>query len=93
MLTENQDQLKGIEITGVILATDFDRHGQILEIALETDDFQKYIIHPDVKGKSLIENVLNRVVIRGVISGRNEEGNSILQVRNFEILEEYEDLY
>ena len=93
MFSENQSINKLFEITGVILATDFDRHGQILEIALETDDFQKYIIHPDIKGKSLIENILNRVFIQGVILGRNEEGNSILQVRNYEILEEYNDLY
>lgn len=93
MFLESQAINKPIEITGVILATDFDRHGQILEIALETDDFQKYIIHPDIKGKSLIENILNRVIIQGVISGRNEEGNYILQVRNYEILEEYDDLF
>jgi hypothetical protein len=84
--------LEPIEITGVILATDFDRHGQIQEIALETEDFQKYIIQPNPKGKTLIEKILNRVVIRGMITGRDEDGNSVVQVQDYEVLDAYDEI-
>jgi hypothetical protein len=93
MVVQNKYNLGPVEITGVILATDVDRHGQILEIALETEDFQKYIIQPSMKGKTLIEKILNRVVIRGMVTGRDEDGNSVVQVQDYEVLDAYDDMY
>ena len=93
MVVQNKYNLEPIEITGVILATDVDRHGQILEIALETEDFQKYIIQPSTKGKTLIEKILNRVVIRGMVTGRDEDGNSLVQVQDYEVLDTFDDMY
>jgi hypothetical protein len=92
MVVQNKFNLRPIEITGVILATDIDRHGQIQEIALETEDFQKYIIQPNTKGKMLIEKILNRVTIRGMITGRDEDGNSLIQVQDYEVLDAYDEI-
>lgn len=92
MVVQNKFNLGPIEITGVILATDVDRHGQIQEIALETEDFQKYIIQPNTKGKTLIEKILNRVTILGMVTGRDEDGNSIVQVQDYKVLDTYDDM-
>jgi hypothetical protein len=74
-----------ITITGFILATDFSRHGKVMEIALETDDFRQYIVTPNQKGKELYDLLYSEVTVHGFISGEDSQGNLIIKVDEYEI--------
>ena len=74
-----------ITITGFILATDFSRHGKVMEIALETDDFRQYIVTPNQKGKELYDLLYSKVTVHGFISGEDSQGNLIIKVDEYEI--------
>lgn len=74
-----------IKITGFILATEFSRNGKVMEIALETDDFQQYIIMANHKGKELFDLIYCNVTVRGVLTGKDAHENKIIKIENYKI--------
>ena len=78
-------------ITGYILATDFDRHGKIIEISIETDDFIQYRILTNRKSRELMNHILSKVIIHGYQVGEDLQGKSILDVDHYEIKNECSD--
>lgn len=77
--------VKWVTITGYILATDFTRRGKVLEISLETEDFQQYVITPNHKGKELFDLLYSKVTVHGVILGKDVHGNKIIKIDGYKI--------
>jgi len=82
---DNDSLNQWVTITGFILATDFNRHGKVLEVAVETDDFKQYIVTTDRKGKELFALLYSRVTIHGIISSEDAHGNAIVKIEDYEI--------
>jgi hypothetical protein len=74
-------------MTGFILATDYDRRGKVLEIALESEEFKQYIITPNQKGKELFGRLYSKVTVSGCITGEDVDGNPILEITDYEVIE------
>jgi hypothetical protein len=85
MKEEKHNGLEQITLTGYILATDFNRHGKVTEIVVETEDFQQYLVDNSPKSKKLIDYVYEEVFIKGLITGKDIQGKPILQVKEFKI--------
>ena len=83
----NYHELEPIEVIGTILASDFDRRGKALEIIIETGDFKQYGIVSNSKSQELFHLIFTNVLIQGSIIGENEQGQQMLKVRKFEILD------
>ena len=75
-----------VEITGSILATDVDRRGKVLEVVLETDDFQQYIIERDFRGRELYNLLYSNVVVHGSLIGEDEHGKQIIKVGSYDVI-------
>ena len=76
-----------ITMTGFILATDYNRRGKVLEIALESEDFKQYIITSNQKGKELFERLCSKVTVSGCVTGEDVDGNPIFEITDYEIVE------
>ena len=69
-----------VQIDGFVVANDFDRHGHVLELVIETEDFQQYIIANTRIGRRLYDHLFERMSVRGRITGEDSRGIPILQV-------------
>ena len=82
---DNDSLNQWVTITGFILATDFNRHGKVVEVAVETDDFNQYIVTTDRKGKELFGLLYSRVTIHGIVSSEDAHGNAIVTIEDYEV--------
>ena len=80
-----QVHAKDITLSGTIIATDIDRRGKAVEIALETEDFQQYVIENNGKGGDLFEFIFDDVSITGTLIGKTVEGVPVLRVKTFHV--------
>lgn len=83
MVQKANTDKKEVTITGVPLVTDYNRHGKILEIVIETEDFQQYIIYRNAVCDKLYNHISKVVTANGVIIGKNSSGNPILELTKF----------
>ena len=74
-----------VDLNGVIIVTESDRWGKPLEIAVETDDFQTYIITGKQKGKELFKHISKRLSLSCQLEGKNYYGHSIVSVFNYNL--------
>jgi hypothetical protein len=75
-----------VQIKGYILSTDFNRHGKVLDITLETDDFQQYAIAHNRKGKELFDCVLKEVIVTGELETKETVTYPMIAVQKYEII-------
>lgn len=73
-----------IQLQGIVLASDFDRHGNPMEIVLETENFHQYKISQNKKGRELMNHTFEEVKLEGMI----EEGDEIplLTIQEYSIV-------
>ena len=69
----------------MLLGTDFGRNGKVLELAIETEEFEQYIISLNKKGKELLDLLYANVTVQGIVLGIDSEGNEIIQVNEYSI--------
>lgn len=79
----SQKSTKPVNITGRIIAADFDRYDRVEEIMLETEDFQQYVIGHSQCSDQLFGLLLEEVTIAGFITGNDEYGRPIVEVQDF----------
>lgn len=80
------DIISDVVIRGFLVATERDRRGRPIEIAVETDDFQQYIIDHAGKGHELIQYLSEEVHIQGKIMGADYRGNQIIEITDYTII-------
>ena len=71
---------------GCILISDANRHGQILDIILETENMQQYRIAPNEIGQDLIDHVYKDVIISGKMNPVDIDAIPIIVVESFRIV-------
>ena len=75
-----------VKIIGEITVFDKDKSGHIIEVAIESEDFEKYIVVCDVKCKPLLELVQKKIKAKGILTGENIFGNQLFEISEYEIL-------
>ena len=76
-------------IAGYIIASDWDENDNIVEISLQAE-IDDYFIVQNRFGKELIEQVDKKVEIRGVVT-EDRDGTKWLKVSKYEILSDYDE--
>ena len=71
-------------IKGRVIAFEKDRHEKILELAIETDDFQEYVVAHDNQWEKLIKLVSKDVIVMGIVQGYNVHGYPIINIQIIE---------
>jgi hypothetical protein len=79
---------RDVALSGTIIAIDIDRRGKAVEIALETEDFQQYVIESNGKGNELFDFIFDDVTITGTVMGKTAEGVALIRVKTYEIRNE-----
>lgn len=72
-----------VQVSGSIIGSDFNRHGKVIEIMIETVDYEQYIILNDERSRALFDCLFEFVTIDGKLIGENESGLRIIKVKHF----------
>jgi hypothetical protein len=72
-----------VAVTGRVLITDTNRLGFVTEIAIETDQFEQYVVHLDEKGKQLTGIISEWVRAEGIVIGRTVQGQPVIKILSF----------
>jgi len=75
-----------VKVIGYITSSDWDKHGNTVEVTIETEDFDKFVIADNEKGTELLDYIDESVKVYGEITGEDIYGNKILTVSRYEIL-------
>ena len=76
-----------VVVTGVVMPSERDSHGNVVGLAVETEDFETYVIEPAPSNEGLFELVDEKVRVSGRVSGKDIHDNPILAVDAFEMIE------
>lgn len=74
-----------ITLKGMITVTESDRKNKPLEIALETDDFQSYVITCKERGKELFDHISENATLHCELEGKNYYGHPLITVLEYRI--------
>lgn len=77
-----------VSVNGYISVIDKDKSGNPLQIAINADDFSKYVLRMDEKAAPLLHMVDKRVHIRGLIIGEDPvSGNPIVKLLRVTVIQ------
>jgi len=72
-----------VRLKGTIIVTESDRRGKPLEIGIETDDFQTYIVTCRKLGKELFNHIAQKVTLDCQLEGQSYFGNPMISVLGY----------
>jgi hypothetical protein len=75
-------------VKGVVIPTDWDEHGNVVALAISSNDEKEYIVDNKGKGKELLGLIRKEVEVRGVIT--EEDQRKIIKVRKYTLAEHSE---
>ncbi|MBN1783304.1 hypothetical protein JW948_19370 [bacterium] len=74
-----------VDLKGVITVTDSDRKGKPLEIGIETDDFQTFVITCRKRGTELFDHIARKVTLHCRLEGKNYYGNPLISILDYSL--------
>lgn len=75
-------------VKGVVVPTDWDEHGNVVALAISSNDEKEYIVDNKGKGKELLGLIRKEVEVRGVIT--EEDQRKIIRVSKYSLAEHSE---
>ena len=81
-----ENNAQSIQVTGYVICTERDKRGQIVEIAISTETFERFTVVPNKVAEGLYQYLDKGVKVKGFISGEDIMGNKLLTISNFVIL-------
>ena len=81
-----QDKENQITLFGTIVADKWDRNNDIIAIALEKDEYERYLIDTNEKGEELMDFINEQVKVTGV-PRENKKGKKIISVIKYSVIE------
>jgi len=81
---------KDITIRGVIFPYSRDENNNVIGIVIDTDEQDSYFVDNNRNGKALLDFLHCRVEANGSIR-ENEDGEYIINIREYKILENMDD--
>ena len=76
---------KPIVVKGVVVPTDWDEHGNVVALAISSNDEKEYMVDKKGKGKELLGLIRKEVEVRGVIS--EEDDREVIRVSRYTLVE------
>jgi hypothetical protein len=77
-----------VKIQGLILPTEWDEKGDVVDIALSAFNEDEYLIDIDEIGRQLLSSLRVKVEAKGFV--REEKGKKKIKIQNYTILNQYE---
>ena len=77
-----------VKIQGLILPTEWDEKGDVVDIALSAFNEDEYLIDIDEIGRQLLSSLRVKVEAKGFV--REEKGKKKIKICNYTILNQYE---
>ncbi|MBN1480050.1 hypothetical protein EH223_19045 [candidate division KSB1 bacterium] len=74
------DSTNTLDIYGVVIPTQWDRRGNIIQVAIQTDSFEKYLVGGD-NDAEVMRRLDQTIHVRGVIIGEDVVGHKIITVQ------------
>ena len=75
------------KVTGYVKTVERDKSGNAFQVAIETKNFESFIVADNKEGRELLENIDKKVRVNGYIAGKHFNGREIIFVKNFQIIE------
>lgn len=76
-----------MKIAGVIAARERDKRGNLIQVSIDTDRFERYIIADDAKGRELLNYLNNDVEIEGKVIGEDIDGYKLISVVHYKLIQ------
>jgi len=73
------DSTNIVDIFGVVIPTQWDRRGNIIQVAIQTDSFEKYLVEDD-HDVSLFGLIDQKIHVRASIIGEDVLGQKIIDI-------------
>lgn len=73
------DTLHYIEINGVVIPTQWDKRGNIIQVAIQSDSFERYLVDGEYTDE-LMRNIDHNIQINGTIIGEDLVGHKIIKI-------------
>lgn len=73
-------------VIGMVRVNETDENDNVMSVYLETDD-QDYLLKNNAQARALIQHVDSKISATGYLE-EDDEGNTILNIVNFKVLEE-----
>ncbi|UCD87225.1 MAG: hypothetical protein JSV01_05545 [Desulfobacterales bacterium] len=83
----NRRRGKKRTITGVVIPDDWDKHDNVIRVAIKTSDYDEYVVEYNRQGKQLLSMIDRRVRVRGAVRERLN-GDLTISVDNYKVIEE-----
>ena len=71
-----------IQLFGWVVPDEYDQYGNVISLAIETDDFQKYVVILNEDLDPLIQNLHQLVFVQGLPAGYDSRGYKRLIIHN-----------
>jgi hypothetical protein len=75
------------EVTGIIMPNNWDKNGNVIQIAIYTNEEEVYLVEHNHLGQELLNHINRRVEVRGKKRERLD-GNSYIVVQKYNVLKE-----
>ncbi len=72
-------------VKGVVVPTDWDEQGNVIALAISSNDEKEYIVDKKGKGKELLGLIRKEVEVRGVVS--EENNRKVIKVSKYNLAE------
>lgn len=76
-----------IKIAGVIAPRERDKRGNPIQVSIDTDRFERYIIADDAKGQELLNYLNADVEIEGRVIGEDIDGYKLVSVMRYQLIQ------
>ena len=77
---------RNVKIIGEITISDKDKSGNVMEVAIITEDFEKFVVTNDKIGKSLFYHVDKKIRVKGSVIGENIIEDQIIKISGYEFI-------
>jgi hypothetical protein len=79
---------KATVVKGVVVPTDWDEQGNVVALAISSNDEKEYVVDKKGKGKDLLGLIRKEVEVTGVIS--EEDDRAVIRVSKYSLAERSE---
>ena len=77
---------RNVKIIGEIIVSDKDKGGHVMEVVIETEDFERFVVINNKIGKSLYHHLNKKIKAKGIVIGENTFEDQMLKISSYEII-------
>lgn len=85
-----KEKAKEQTITGIVIPAEWDDDDNVIQVAIQSEDYEEYLVENNEKGKELLAFIDYEVEVTGTVKER-KDGEMMINVKRYEALGEYEE--